>query len=60
MAVLEQNRNGDSGMNAIEKNRKLDEESARLRAEIKNLWGDPWEEALAERRKERENEKAKP
>jgi len=47
-------------MNAIEKNRKLDQESARLRAEIKGMWGDPWEKAKKERLEEREKEKRKP
>jgi hypothetical protein len=47
-------------MSVIEKNRKTDEESARLRAELKGAWGDPWEQARKERQEERENEKAKP
>jgi len=41
---------------SVEETKKLDQESARLRAEIKNVWGDPWEKAKAERRKEREKE----
>jgi len=47
-------------MSLIEKNRKLDQESAKLRAEIKEMWGDPWEKAKKERQEEREKEKHKP
>ena len=36
-----------------------EQELERLRLELKQAWGDPWEEALAERRKEREKEKTK-
>lgn len=43
-------------MNAIEKNRKLDEESAKLRQELKEAWGDPWDKARKERIEEREKE----
>jgi hypothetical protein len=37
-----------------EKNRKLDQESAELRKQLKDAWGDPWDKASAERQKERE------
>jgi hypothetical protein len=47
-------------MSAIEKNRKLDRESARLRQQIKEMWGDPWEKAKKEKQEEREKEKRKP
>jgi regulator of replication initiation timing len=43
---------------SVEENRKLDHESARLRAELKNMWSDPWEKAKKERQEEREKEKA--
>jgi len=43
---------------SIEETKK--QELERLRLELKQAWGDPWEKAMKERQEEREKEKVKP